>query len=152
VGFEDRFCAKCGAGVEAAAAPAQIRKRTKPLVVVCPACGVGAEIDEMLERTACYRCGHSYLTQEGLVLAQRRLQQPPAKPPRRRVVFRERSSGASNDTLSLVMGILGLLMCPIFSVVAWVSGSPGSAGRILGIVGAVLWGLMILLVIAAGRS
>lgn len=67
--------------------------------------------------------------------------QPPAPP------------AAGNPTLILVLGILGLVMCPVCAIAAWIMGNtyvsncrsmgiapegPGTAGRVLGIVGTIL--------------
>jgi ABC-type Fe3+ transport system permease subunit len=69
---------------------------------------------------------------------------------------------ASQATTALVLGILGIICCPILGIVAWIMGnnelegirsgrrSPASEGtanasRILGIIGTVLLGIWLLL-------
>jgi len=59
--------------------------------------------------------------------------------------------GYQSDQTSLVLGILGLVLCGLLSPFAIAYGRPGSAGRILGIVGTVLliFGLFIGVMLAA---
>ncbi|MBI2899612.1 MAG: hypothetical protein HYY17_05465 [Planctomycetes bacterium] len=91
------------------------------MLVACGACG------ENVSTTAanCPHCGSSFGR--------------PAVPRRHHRRLVRRPVSREEPGAALVCGILGLLMCPIFSCVAIAIGRPGKPGRILGIVGVALW-------------
>jgi hypothetical protein len=62
------------------------------------------------------------------------------------------SRNYAKDQASLVLGIVGLLLCPVLCPFVIAYSRPGSAGRALGIAGTAFWGLTILAIVLLVRA
>jgi hypothetical protein len=115
---------------------------------VCPFCrkqvdvlGTGPAID-------CPFCRAPFQLIDGVRLYQQGSDAQRARRLRPRHFANQPPAGDSDGT-ALVFGILGLLLCPILSLLAVSQGRPGSPGRTLGIVGLVLWGVAVAIAFVA---
>jgi len=128
-----------------------------PLRYPCPSCSREMLLEKMHEgfEVPCPACGHRFLVAAGTVDAAAADTAGDAPPLRADSAGRPLAGApaTSEDTMALVLGIIGLVLCNILSPVAWYLGHKArqearragrqpsgnaTAGWILGIVGTVL--------------
>ena len=142
-------CQRCGYVMTGAPAidpllqaPAQagLEPPVRQIRVVCPWCRAVGLVGADATETECGGCRKTYDTGRGVALTRTRKRARVRPPPGEA----QRRYDDTDDSLSLVFGIVGLFTCVILSLLAVKYGKPGSMGRTLGYVGIALWVLLVL--------